>query len=230
MARDGCRARALERAEPVLDPGESPYSNRIHADDLVRVCRAAARSTHDYRVYNVADGSPSTMSDYFFRVADALELPRPPTIDRALAQKTLSAGMLSYLSESRRMDNARLREELGVRLLYPDLDSGLAHAAGSNAAAVDKPRLVVCINRRLDEDKPSCAARGSEALVARFAEGISRRGLTVELRKVFCMGRCELGPNVRIAPGGKNYNGVRESDVESLLDDLAEVCERHLGP
>jgi len=214
----------LQRAEPVLEPGASPYSNRIHADDLVRVCRAAARSTHDYRVYNVADGSPSSMSDYFFRVADALGLPRPATVNREQAEISLGAGMLGYLGESKRIDNTRLREELGIALLYPDLESGLAQAIGGHTAEMGRLRLVVCVNRRLSDDKPSCAARGSEVLAQRFGDEITRRGLAVDLREVYCMGRCELGPNVRIVPSGETYHGVGEDDIESLLQDLAIAC------
>jgi nucleoside-diphosphate-sugar epimerase len=66
------------------------------------------------------------MSDYFNAVADCLGLPRPPQISLAEAQRTLSPEMLSYLNESRRMDNRRIREELGVTLLYPTLEAGLA--------------------------------------------------------------------------------------------------------
>ncbi|MDH3713578.1 MAG: NAD-dependent epimerase/dehydratase family protein [Gammaproteobacteria bacterium] len=217
----------LQRAEPVLEPGASPYSNRIHADDLVRVCRAAARTTHDYRVYNVADGSPSNMSDYFFRVADALGLPRPPTLNRTQAEQALSAGMLSYLRESKRIDNARLREELGISLRYPDLESGLAHAIGGSTHDAGTPCLVICINRRLNDENPSCAARGSEALAARLSDEITRRGLVAELRRVYCLGRCEQGPNVRIVPGGKTYKGVSEDDIELLVEDLAGLCQVH---
>jgi nucleoside-diphosphate-sugar epimerase len=77
-------------------------------------------------VYNVSDGHPSNMTDYFFRVADAAGLPRPREVSREEAQRVLSPGMLSFLNDSRRMDNTRLLEELGIRLQYPDLDSGLA--------------------------------------------------------------------------------------------------------
>lgn len=215
----------LQRGEPVLEPGASPYSNRVHVDDLVRVCRAAARTVRPYRIYNVADGSPSIMSDYFFRVADALGVARPPTLTRAQAEQTLSAGMLSYLRESKRIDNSRLREELGVTLRYPDLESGLAQAVGGNRTHAASPRLVVCINRRLNEEQPSCAARGSEALAEQLAAAIVERGLGATLQRVYCLGRCEDGPNVRIAPGGKMYRGVDAQDVDRLLDDLANLCE-----
>jgi (2Fe-2S) ferredoxin len=135
--------------------------------------------------------------------------------------------MLSYLRESKRIGNARLREELGITLRYPDLESGLAQATGASPYDAGTPRLVICINRRMSDDQPSCAARGSESLAARLSDEIERRGLAAELRRVYCMGRCEQGPNVRIAPGGNIYRGVSEDDIERLLEDLAGACEAH---
>jgi len=118
------RAR-LQRQLPVLAEGDSPFSNRIHVDDLVRACLAAADS--DFTgIVHVSDGHPSTMSDYFNRVADALGLPRPPQITREEAQHSLSREMLSYLAESKRLDITRMRSVLGVEPDYPDLDEGLA--------------------------------------------------------------------------------------------------------
>jgi hypothetical protein len=66
------------------------------------------------------------MTDYFFRVADAAGLPRPPEVDREEAGRVLSPGMLSFLQDSRRMKNDKLLRELGVTLRYPDLEAGLA--------------------------------------------------------------------------------------------------------
>lgn len=115
----------LRSGEPVLREDESPFSNRIHADDLARICIAAARHVHPGLVYNVSDGHPTSMTDFFFRVADVLGIPRPPAITREAARRRLGPGMLSYLAESKRIDNRRMREELGVELMYPDLASGL---------------------------------------------------------------------------------------------------------
>ncbi len=119
------RARIVA-GEPVLRAAESPWSNRVHIDDLVRACLAAARGGRPGAVYNVADGAPTTMTDYFNRVADALGLPRPPQIGLAEAGPRLGEGMRSYLAESKRLDIRRLREELGVVPQYPDLARGLA--------------------------------------------------------------------------------------------------------
>jgi nucleoside-diphosphate-sugar epimerase len=80
-------------------------------------------------VYNVSDGNPGNMRDYFDRVADLHGLPRPPLVRLADADGQLSQGLLSYLGESRRLDSRRMREELGVRLRYPTLAEGLASCA-----------------------------------------------------------------------------------------------------
>lgn len=115
----------IEKGLPVLSEQQSPWSNRIHIDDLVQACIAAAQARPG-GIYNVADGHPSSMTDYFFQVADRLGLPRPPALPLDAIRDRLSPGMLSYLAESRRLDNRRLRDELGVRLRYPTLAEGLA--------------------------------------------------------------------------------------------------------
>jgi nucleoside-diphosphate-sugar epimerase len=110
---------------PLVEVAESPFTNRIHVDDLVAVCAAAMDKGGNGAIYNVSDGSPSTMTDYFLQVADAAGLTRPPLIPMAEAAQHLSAGMMSYMAESRRLDNSRLRKELGVQFRYPTLPDGL---------------------------------------------------------------------------------------------------------
>ena len=114
----------LRRGEPVLREQDCGYTNRIHADDLAAACIAAAERGQG--IYNVSDGHPTTMSDYFNKVADRCGLPRPPQISFTEAQSRLSAEMMSYLQESRRLDNRKMLEELGVSLRYPGLSEGLA--------------------------------------------------------------------------------------------------------
>ena len=116
----------LEQRTPMVAEKDAPWTNRIHIDDLVQVCEAAMRKGRDGEVYNVSDGTPGNMRDYFDRVADLHGLPRAPVIDLGDASDRLSPGMLSYLGESRRLDNHKMLTELGVRLRYPDLSSGLA--------------------------------------------------------------------------------------------------------
>lgn len=115
----------LKRGDPVPCPEQSPYSNRIHVDDLVAACLASGDGDWRGEVFNIVDGHPSTMTDYFYAVAAASGIPRPRCIPMAEAEREVSATMLSYLRESRRIDNRRMREWLGVRLRYPNLDEGL---------------------------------------------------------------------------------------------------------
>ena len=121
----------LRRQEPVLAPEQSPWSNRIHVADLVRACMAAARiALGDTLILpaicNVSDGNPSTMAEYFFAVAKSMGLPNPPILDRNSATEVLSTKTLSYLGESKRIDNTLMREWLGVVPEFPDLNRGLA--------------------------------------------------------------------------------------------------------
>ena len=110
---------------PVLAEALAPKTNRIHADDLARVCLAAALKPTGSRIYNVSDGQEANMTEYFFTLADFFALPRPPVVDWAEAERTISPGMLSYLRESRRLDTRRMQQELGVALQYPSLLDGL---------------------------------------------------------------------------------------------------------
>ena len=122
----------LKKALPILREDQAPYSNRIHQDDLARVCVAAAENAPNGAIYNACDGHPSTMSHYFKSIARALDLPMPPEIDRQQAEKELSPGMLSYLRESRRLSNRKMLEELKISLQYPNLDSGLQSISESD--------------------------------------------------------------------------------------------------
>ncbi|MGD8567269.1 MAG: SDR family oxidoreductase [Gammaproteobacteria bacterium] len=123
----------LRQGLPILREDQAPFSNRIHQDDLAMVCVAAAQRAPNGAIYNVCDGQPSTMSHYFKLVAQAAGLPLPPEVDREQAQQVLSAGMLSYLSESRRLRNDKMLRELEVTLQYPDLAAGLGAMDWSSA-------------------------------------------------------------------------------------------------
>lgn len=115
----------LRQGLPMIPENEAPWTNRIHIDDLATVCSAAMNRGRDGAVYNVSDGAPGNMADYFNQVADRAGLPRPPVVSRSGARAKLSAGLLSYLAESRRLNNRKMLAELGVTLRYPSLTSGL---------------------------------------------------------------------------------------------------------
>ncbi|MDK9723576.1 MAG: SDR family oxidoreductase [Sterolibacteriaceae bacterium MAG5] len=118
----------LRRGDPVLLPAEDSYTNHIHAEDLGRACVAALERGYANRCYNASDDSDLPMGDWFDKLADAFALPRPPRVTRAEAERRLPAVMLSFMSESRRLDNTRLKRELGLALRYPTVDAGIAAA------------------------------------------------------------------------------------------------------
>ncbi|PLY00446.1 MAG: NAD(P)-dependent oxidoreductase [Desulfuromonas sp.] len=120
----------LREGHPVLREAEAGLTNRIHADDLANICLEAAERADAGEVYNVSDGHPTSMTEYFNRVADAFDLPRPPQVTQEEAKQVMTPLMLSYIAESRRMDNGKLLQELGVILEYPDLEAGLQTAKG----------------------------------------------------------------------------------------------------
>jgi nucleoside-diphosphate-sugar epimerase len=115
----------LLKGTPVLDKADDVYTNHIHADDLARACIAALWRGKPQRVVNVNDDSAVKMGDYFDLAADLYGLPRPPRVPRDTAQATLPLMLLSFMSESRRMDNTRLKRELRLRLQYPQVFDGL---------------------------------------------------------------------------------------------------------
>ena len=110
------------------------FTNHIHADDLAASVRQALLYGRSGRVYHVVDDSEQRMGDYFDAVADAFGLARPPRISRADAARQIDPGMLSFMSESRRLDNSRMKRELRLRLRYPNTAAGIA-------AALDPERL-----------------------------------------------------------------------------------------
>lgn len=117
----------LKQGLPVVNSAESPYTNRIHSEDLAEICLLVGQKSGVAGIYNVSDGNPGRMTDYFNAVADVSGLPRPPQITLAEAFTQLSPGLLSYLAESRRLDNRKLLRDTGVTLLYPDLAKGLVN-------------------------------------------------------------------------------------------------------
>jgi nucleoside-diphosphate-sugar epimerase len=109
----------------VLRAEDDVYTNHIHADDLARACVAALHRGLPQRVVHASDDTELKMGDYFDLAADLCGLPRPPRITRDEARQQLPAMQMSFLSESRRLDNRRLREELRLNLRYPTVRDGL---------------------------------------------------------------------------------------------------------
>ncbi len=124
----------LRAGTPMVSASEAPWTNRIHVDDLVQVLMAAMEKDCSSEIFNVSDGTPGNMREYFDWIADLAGLPRAPQIDLANAGERLSQGMLSYLRESRRIDNHKMLEQLQIQLNYPTLEGGLRASLALPAA------------------------------------------------------------------------------------------------
>ncbi len=115
----------LLRGTPVLTAEDDVYTNHIHADDLARACVAALHRGAPQRVLHVSDDSELKMGEYFDLAAQLCGLPPPPRLPRSQAEQQLSPLQLSFMSESRRLDNTRLKRELRLRLHHPTVADGL---------------------------------------------------------------------------------------------------------
>ncbi|MGC4060965.1 MAG: SDR family oxidoreductase [Aquabacterium sp.] len=116
----------VRKGSPLLASADDVFTNHIHADDLARACVAALWRGKPNRIVHACDDTEMRMGDYFDWVADRFGLPRAPRLSRAQAQGVLSPVQLSFMSESRRLLNRRLKQELRLALRYPTIHSGLA--------------------------------------------------------------------------------------------------------
>lgn len=121
----------LERGDPVLRQEDDVFTNHVHADDLARAACLALFRGGWLRVYNVCDDSDLRMGDYYDAMADLAGLPRPPRLDREGCAARVSPLVMSFMSESRRLVNARVKRELRWRPGYADVVAGLRAALGS---------------------------------------------------------------------------------------------------
>jgi nucleoside-diphosphate-sugar epimerase len=128
-AADRLPLERLRRGTPALAPQDDVYTNHIHADDLARLALLALFRARSGRAYNASDDTRMKMGDYFDLVADAFGLERPPRLPRAELERVVSPLQLSFMSESRRLDNGRIKRELRARLLYPRVEQAVAAMA-----------------------------------------------------------------------------------------------------
>lgn len=125
-ARDRLPVERLARGTPALRPEDDVYTNHIHADDLAAILAAALHSKRANGVYNASDDSEIRMGDWLDLVADRSGHARPQRVSREDALRLVPAELLSFMSESRRLSNQRMKADLGVRLRYPTVAEGLA--------------------------------------------------------------------------------------------------------
>lgn len=124
-AADRLPLERLARGTAALHPEEDVYTNHVHADDLAAILVAALGSDAAHGVYNASDDGPMKMGDFFDLVADRTGFARPPRVSREEAASLLAPELLSFMSESRRLSNRRMKAELGVRLRYPTVAEGV---------------------------------------------------------------------------------------------------------
>ena len=118
----------LKRGVKALRDEDDVFTNHIHAEDLAMLTCAALRHGRANRCYNAADDSELKMGEYFDLVADRFSLPRAPRVSRSAAALEMSPLQLSFMSESRRLDNRRIKHELHARLRYPQVADGVDEA------------------------------------------------------------------------------------------------------
>lgn len=138
-AADRLPLERIKKTIPAIIASEDTYTNHIHADDLARCVQAALRHAKPNRIYHTSDDHHMKMGDYFDAVADAFHLPRPPRVTRAEAQKVLSPQRLSFINESRRLSNTRMKQELKVKLRYPTVVQALAEIKPPGFAELTAP-------------------------------------------------------------------------------------------
>ncbi len=129
-ASDRLPVARIRTGTPALIEAEDVYTNHIHADDLAQLCVQAMQTRRRGMVVNAVDDTNMRMGEFFDAVADAFGLPRPPRVNREQARCLLSPAMLSFMQESRRIRNARLKRRLKARLKYPTVGDLLAKLAG----------------------------------------------------------------------------------------------------
>jgi nucleoside-diphosphate-sugar epimerase len=126
-AADRLPLERLRAGTPVLRAEDDVYTNHVHADDLAAIAVRALEDDARSGIYNASDDSDMRMGDWFDLVAARAGLPRPPRLARAEAAGRIPAELLSFMGESRRLVNRRMKEDLGVHLQYPTVYDGVPH-------------------------------------------------------------------------------------------------------
>ncbi len=124
-AADRLPLERLRAGTPALRAEDDVYTNHVHAEDLAAICVRALAADAPAGVYNAADDTRLKMGDWLDLVADRSGLARPPRIARAEAAGSVPPALLSFMTESRLLSNAKLKRALGVRLAYPTVFEGV---------------------------------------------------------------------------------------------------------
>jgi nucleoside-diphosphate-sugar epimerase len=133
-AADRLPLERLHKRLPLMLHEEDSYTNHIHADDLGRACIAALARGRPNRAYNINDDSALAMGEWFDVLADTFSLPRAPRLPREEVRRVVPSMQWSFMNESRRLDNTRMKRELRLRLRYPTAAAGLSNAVSEETS------------------------------------------------------------------------------------------------
>jgi nucleoside-diphosphate-sugar epimerase len=138
-AADRLPIERLKKGTPALLHEQDVFTNHVHADDLARIIALALYRAMPGRIYHAADDTDMKMGEYFDAVAEAFRLPKPPRLPREELKNAVSPMLLSFMSESRRLSNRRIKSELGVRLRYPQVHDALLRIATGEGREESSP-------------------------------------------------------------------------------------------
>lgn len=127
-AADRLPIERLQKGTQALRDEDDVFTNHIHADDLAMLACAALRYGRANRTYNATDDSEMKMGAYFDLVAERFGLPKAPRLSRSEALEQMRPLQLSFMSESRRLANHRIKKELRATLRYPRVEDGVEAA------------------------------------------------------------------------------------------------------
>ncbi len=133
--RSGHPRERILAGRPLLCREEDVFTNHIHADDLAQACWRALWLSAPLRVHNITDDSARLMGDHYDLAADILGLPRLPRHPLSEIEQLLSPSYVSYMRESRRISNKRMKRELKLRLTYPLPEHGWVTEHAANMPA-----------------------------------------------------------------------------------------------
>ncbi|HET6388507.1 SDR family oxidoreductase [Hyphomicrobium sp.] len=113
-------------ARRIFKPGQ--LTNRVHVEDIATAVEASLDHPAGVHIFNVTDDLPAPPQDVIAYGAELLGVPCPPATDPSDAD--LSPTARSFYIENKKVSNARMKSELGVKLAYPTYIEGLKSIAG----------------------------------------------------------------------------------------------------
>jgi len=116
-------------ARRIDKPGQ--VFSRIHVDDIAQILRASMAAPNAGRAYSVCDDEAAPPQDVVAFAAALMGVEEPPCV--AFEEAEMSEMARSFYGENKRIKNQRIKQELGVSLIYPTYREGLTALYESGA-------------------------------------------------------------------------------------------------